>query len=173
MEATMKNLKLWLSAVVSIALLSHSTSKSTLAQASSGQQTCAPEITQASLATLNGWLQALFSGTAGEALPKYWSTDAKIELPSSLPYGGTYSAFDPKYGMAVMTAWDTQNISATPKLDAACDKVFLQSRWNATAKKTGIKVDTPLLEVFTVQNGKIVHDQLYFFDLKVMLDALK
>jgi uncharacterized protein len=125
-----------------------------------------------SLAVLQGWTEALLGGRAPMVHAEYWATDAVVSVPKCLPYGGDY-AMDRmmEYGGAVMSNWDIA--PAPPSLYAAGDKVFLMGRWTGKARKTGKAVDMALLEIFTVRDGKIVHDEFYFEDTAALLAALE
>ncbi len=125
-----------------------------------------------SLAVLKGWTEALLGGRAPMEHANFWAPDAVVSVPKCLPYGGDYTMdriMD--YGMAVMSNWDVK--PAPPSLYASGNKVFLVGRWTGTAKKTGKAVDMPLLEIFTVRDGKIIHDEFFFEDTSALIAALK
>jgi ketosteroid isomerase-like protein len=125
-----------------------------------------------SLAVLQGWTAALLSGRAPMEHNNYWAPDAVVLVPKWLPYGGDYGMDRiMEYGMAMMSTWDVK--PSAPDLYGCGDKVFLRGRWTGTAKKTGKAVDMALLEIFTVRDGKIVHDEFFFEDSAALLAALE
>jgi uncharacterized protein len=126
----------------------------------------------ASLAVLKSWTEALLSGRAPQEHANHWAPDAIVSVPKFLPYGGDYGMDQlMDYGMAMMSTWDVT--PAAPDLYGVADKVFLRGRWTGTARATGKPVDMALLEIFTVREGKIVHDEFFFEDGAALLEALK
>ncbi len=126
----------------------------------------------ASLAVLQGWIGALMSGRAAEVESDYWDDNAVVSIPTSLPYGGEYTRDRfPEYRAAMMGAWDVR--PGPPALYGVGDKVFLLGNWTGKGRSTGKPVDTPLIEMFTIANGKIVRDDFYFFDGGAVVEALK
>jgi ketosteroid isomerase-like protein len=125
-----------------------------------------------SLAVMQGWIGALMSGKAQEMEDQFWASDAVVSLPKSLPYGGDYTRdrMD-EYRRAMFGTWEVR--PSPPSLYAVADKVFLNGRWTGKARATGKSVDMPILEIFTIKNGKIVHDQFFFSDTVALLEALK
>jgi ketosteroid isomerase-like protein len=136
------------------------------------ETTCDPVIEQANLETFQNYLRDLTTLMGNFDRTLYWSNEATLNIPAALPYGGEYT-FDkfPEYERALMETWQL-SMGQPPMLYASCDKVFLQGFWDATAKATGEKVSTPILEVFTFQDGKIVNDTFFFFDLQDVVQAL-
>ncbi|MGL4611341.1 MAG: nuclear transport factor 2 family protein [Trueperaceae bacterium] len=132
-----------------------------------------PFLEKQNLNVMNAYLEALTSGQPFDRA-LYWDTNATLDIPASLPYGGTYtfSQFG-DYEAKLFSTWQLSQDLPEPQLFASCDKVFLSGVWGATAIATGETVNEPLLEIFTLKNGKIVNDTFFFFDLKVVLDALE
>jgi uncharacterized protein len=125
-----------------------------------------------SLAVLQGWIEALLAGRAPMVHADYWALDAVVCVPQCLPYGGDYTMDRVmEYGGAVMSNWDVA--PAPPSLYASGNKVFLVGRWTGQARKTGKPVDMPLLEIFTVRDGKIIRDEFFFEDTAALLAALE
>jgi uncharacterized protein len=125
-----------------------------------------------SLAVMQGWIQALMSGKAAEVENDFWSEDAIVSVPKCLPYGGDYTRDKMgDYRKAMFGAWEVR--PAPPSLYAAGDKVFLLGTWTGKARATGKPVDMKLLEIFTIKNGKIVHDEFFFEDTGALVEALK
>jgi uncharacterized protein len=124
-----------------------------------------------SLAVMQGWIGALMSGKAAEVENDFWSDDAVVSVPKCLPYGGDYTRDRMgDYRKAMMGEWDV--MPRPPQLYAAADKVFLIGNWTGKARATGKPVDMPLLEIFTIRDGKIVHDEFFFGDTAALLEAL-
>ncbi|MGW4528750.1 nuclear transport factor 2 family protein [Amycolatopsis sp. NPDC004378] len=133
---------------------------------------CSERQKQANLVVVQAWQDALLSGKSEEGIKNYWSSGGTVKVPSSLPYGGTYTVDHlGDYGAAISAAWDTSKLGATT-LHADCDVVYADARWNVTAKSTGTAVDQPLTEKFSVSGGKITGDILYYFDTAELVKAL-
>lgn len=136
-------------------------------------ETCDVSVTHHSLEVVTAWLKFLTGGNGAPSFADYWHENSVVILPEALPYGGRYSlAEQAAYGRAIQEHWDLSNVNASPTLHGACNNVFLEGCWSATARATGIKIDTPLLEIFTLQGDKIIQDELFFFDLAEVLEAL-
>jgi ketosteroid isomerase-like protein len=124
-----------------------------------------------SLAVFKGWLNAAMSGKAMEAKPQYWTDDAVISLPASLPFGGVYPHNNAgEYHAKMRELLDVQ--PGPPQLFGAGDKVFLLGALVGTAKQTGKPINASLIEVFTIRDGKIARDDFYFQDTAAFLEAL-
>jgi hypothetical protein len=106
---------------------------------------CDPKVEQANLTVFQSYLKDLTTLMGQFDRTLYWSTDATLDIPAALP----------------------------PTLYASCDKVFLQGSWDATATATGKKVSQPILEVFTFEDGKIINDTFFFFDVQEIVKVLE
>jgi ketosteroid isomerase-like protein len=124
-----------------------------------------------SLAVLKGWLDAAMSGKAMEAKHQFWTEDAIVSLPASLPFGGDYP--HDRVGEYHAKMRDLLDVRPTaPQLFGSGDKVFLMGALTGTAKQTGKPINATLIEVFTIRDGKIARDDFYFHDTAAMVDAL-
>jgi ketosteroid isomerase-like protein len=132
---------------------------------------CAPEVRQANETLVRGWVTALVGGKAMEQAATFWSPDATVTLPASLPNGGTQK--QQTYGASVVNLWNVTPDTALPRITGSCTGAYLEGRWKATARATGKAVDQPLIEVFSVKDNKIVNDTLYFFDVAALSAALR
>jgi hypothetical protein len=139
---------------------------------SMNQPDCDPAVEQTNLEVFQNYLRDLTTSMGQFDRTLYWSSEATLNIPAALPYGGEYS-FDEfaTYERALMETWQLA-MGQPPMLYASCDKVFLQGSWDATAKATGKKVSTPILEVFTFESGKIINDTFFFFDVQEVVEAL-
>jgi ketosteroid isomerase-like protein len=134
---------------------------------------CDPKIEQANLTLFQSYLKDLTTLMGQFDRTLYWSTEATLTIPTALPYGGEYAFAEfSSYERALMQTWQL-SMGKPPKLYASCDKVFLEGSWDATATATGEKVSQPILEVFTFQEGKIVNDTFFFFDIQEIVNALE
>jgi hypothetical protein len=138
------------------------------------QPSCDPEVENANLEVFQAYLQDLTTAMGQFDKTLYWSTEATLDIPGALPYGGEYT-FDefPAYEKALMETWQLSPTMTPPELYAKCDKVFLYGTWDATANATGKKVSQPLLEVFTFEKGKIINDTFFFFDVQEIVETLE
>jgi uncharacterized protein len=125
-----------------------------------------------SLAVMQGWITALMSGKAAEVESDFWAENAEVHVPDCLPYGGVYTRdrFG-EYRANMFGAWEV--MPGPPSLYAAGDKVFLLGNWTGKARATGKPVDMPLIEIFTIKDGKIVKDEFFFGDTHALVEALK
>jgi ketosteroid isomerase-like protein len=138
------------------------------------ETTCDPKIEQANLTLFQAYLQDLTTSMGQFDRTLYWSSEATLDIPGALPYGGHYTfAKFPNYESALMKTWRFNATMKPPMLYATCDKVFLYGSWDATALATGKSVTQPLLEVFTFQEGKISNDTFFFFDVQEVVNALE
>lgn len=136
------------------------------------ETTCDPELEQANLAVFQNYLKDLTTSMGQFDRTLYWSSEATLNIPAALPYGGEYTFAEfPNYERALMETWQL-SMGKPPMLYPSCDKVFLQGSWDATAIATGKKVSQPILEVFTFKDGKIVNDTFFFFDVQEIVKAL-
>jgi ketosteroid isomerase-like protein len=134
---------------------------------------CDPKVEQANLTVFQSYLKDLTTLMGQFDRTLYWSTDATLDIPAALPYGGKYTFAEfPKYESALMQTWQL-SMGKPPTLYASCDKVFLQGSWDATATATGKKVSQPILEVFTFEDGKIINDTFFFFDVQEIVKVLE
>jgi ketosteroid isomerase-like protein len=141
------------------------------ALAQSGAADCAPQVRQANETLVRGWVTALVGGQAMEQAATFWSPNATVTLPASLPNGGTLS--QQTYGASVVNLWNVTPEATLPKITGSCTGAYLEGRWKATARATGKAVDQPLIEVFSVKDNRIVNDTLYFFDVAALNAALR
>jgi hypothetical protein len=98
--------------------------------------------------------------------------DMTATLPESLPYGGTIPVAEYVAAMAARWVPPAEPSETEPELTASCDRVFLQADLNLTAIATGIEIDVPVIEVFTIENGLVADFTPYYFDTQVLVDAL-
>ncbi|MEE8603553.1 nuclear transport factor 2 family protein [Euzebya tangerina] len=121
------------------------------------------------LRVMEEWVDNLVTGGDNSA---FKSPDMTVTTPAALPYGGTIP--DAEYGEALARYWGPPPTppEGEPTLFADADRVFLQGTFAATGQPTGLAVEVPLVEVFTLARGLVTNDTLYFLDLDVILAAL-
>ncbi len=139
---------------------------------SMNQADCDPTTEEANLELFQNYLRDLTTSMGQFDRTLYWSREATLNIPAALPYGGEYTFAEfPNYERALMEIWQL-SMSKPPALYPSCDKIFLQGSWDATAIATGKKVSQPILEVFTFEEGKIVNDTFFFFDVQEVVKVL-
>jgi uncharacterized protein len=124
-----------------------------------------------SLAVMQGWIDALMSGNGVAKQADFWHSDAVVSLPTSLPFGGDYPLSEvSKYHHALRDLIDGR--PSPPQLYGAGDKVFLMGRLTGSARKSGLPIDVPMIEIFTIRDGKIARDDFYFHDTAEFIAAV-
>lgn len=121
------------------------------------------------LCIMERYIENLTSGN-GAANAQFKSPDMTVTTPDPLPYGGTIP--DAEYGPQLFRYWSPLPPTSEPELFSARDRVFLLGNFAATGVATGIEIDAPLVEAFTLVDRLIVNDTIYFFDLTRVLDAV-
>src|SRR5262245_25193283 len=86
--------------------------------------------------------------------------DLSFEGPSSIPWTGQYSSRDGWVKFFQTLAENMEEIALQMTLFAAQgDNVVMTGRYQARVKKTGQRIDTPLVHLWTVRNGKVIRCQ--------------
>ena len=121
-------------------------------------------------------VQAYFEAAGKQEAAALFATltqDATITVPTSLPYGGTYTGSSGfTQAMAgFAAAWEN---SETTDLTLIADGavVVALSRMTATARTSGRLIDTRIAEVFHLKDGKITQVQPYYQDTAALREAL-
>jgi len=91
----------------------------------------------------------------------------------SLPYTGTFRGRDAIKAASkhVLSYWSDLSY----KVEAIADSdefVMAYGRFRGTSKKTGKKLDIPLVEVWHIRDGKVLMINPVYSDTKLMLDVL-
>jgi uncharacterized protein len=124
-----------------------------------------------SLAVMQAWIEALMSGQGATRQDEFWHSDAVVSLPKSLPFGGDYPLSDvSKYHHGMRALIDGR--PSPPQLYGAGDKVFLMGHLTGKAIKSGLPIDVPLIEIFTIRDGKIARDDFYYQDTAAFIAAV-
>jgi uncharacterized protein len=124
-----------------------------------------------SLAVMQGWIAALMAGQGRDRQAEFWHADAVVSLPASLPYGGDYPlSRAAEYHGAMHKLIDGR--PSPPQLFAAGDKVFLIGNLGGSARKSGAAIEVPLIEIFTIRDGKIARDDFFYRDTAAFIAAV-
>ena len=109
-----------------------------------------------------------------EALKQYLHPDVRVNEAESLPYGGVYVGIDQ------MVALNARVFSFWTDFSITVKHVFGEGEWvtaltemQGKARTTGLAFKMPLSEVFRVKDGKIVEITPYYFDTKLLCDAMQ
>ena len=83
--------------------------------------------------------------------------DLSYEAPASIPWAGQFRGSDgwTKFFQAIGGALDAITLTMEP-FAAQGEHVAVAGRYQATVRKTGKRIDSPLVHLWTVRNGKIV-----------------
>ena len=123
-----------------------------------------------------GIVQAYFDAAHRDeaALLATVATDAVIDVPPSLPYGGLHRGHD-GFRRALAGFGRTWADVQTHDLSFAIagETVVALSRMTARAAATGRTFETRVAETFRVSSGRLVEVRPYYFDTASMLAALR
>jgi uncharacterized protein len=75
--------------------------------------------------------------------------------PESVPYFGNFTGRIPDFFKAIGES-TTGGSVAVDQYIAAGDSVVTQGTYRATARSTGVKIDSPIAHIFVVRDGKVV-----------------
>ncbi len=99
--------------------------------------------------------------------------DCVIYEPESLPYGGEWRGHDGFEAWMKQFAGEWSSLEVKDSVFYALDKViFSQSHVYATARKTGLDADWPLLQLIRFREGKILEIRPFHWDTADILPAL-
>ena len=92
----------------------------------------------------------------------------EFSWPPSLPYGGTVAASAP--GPGWFEAWTplqpTEVERALSPLVVAAAKDVVVVRWHQRVRNAaGDTIDTPVLAAYTIEDGRLRHAEMFYFDL--------
>lgn len=94
--------------------------------------------------------------------------------PESLPYGGTYRGpqdVGERYFGGFMTHVEDFRLEADEMIDAG-DRVAVVGRLTGRARETGASFETPSLQLWTVDGGRVT-SLVYMIDTAKVLGALR
>ena len=92
----------------------------------------------------------------------------EFSWPPSLPYGGTVAASAPEPGW--LETWDPLQPTEveramSPQIVAAATNVLIV-RWHQRGRNpAGDTIDTPVLSSYTIEDGRLKHAEMFYFDL--------
>lgn len=102
--------------------------------------------------------------------------DVEFLWPPSLPYGGTSRGLTPA-GPTWRTTWDPlQPTEAERRLDprvVAAGETEVVVLWRQRGiSPSGIRIDTPVLGLYQLCEGKLARAQMFYFDTETVIDFL-
>lgn len=126
-------------------------------------------------------IRNLFKGVEKRDLEVYTATchpEVVIREPESLPYGGEYRGLDgvERHAVSWLRTWgqlqpgDERKLSAT--FHDAGDTVIARWRLSARAPGTEKKLDTPMVGVYRLRDGKLIEAQMFYADTAAVLRYL-
>lgn len=108
-----------------------------------------------------------------EGLKRYLHPEVRVYEAESLPYGGV------RVGIDQMVALNEEVFKFWTDFSVTIKHIFGEGEWvtaltemQGRARTTGIAFKIPLSEVFRVVDGKIIEITPYYFDTKLLCDAL-
>jgi uncharacterized protein len=99
--------------------------------------------------------------------------DIVVHEAPSLPYPGDHRGIDGflKLAEAFNRVWEIKSPLDLAFLDAGEDKVVVLVKFDAEARATGKPLTLRLVEVYTVQGGKIADLDVYYRDTAAIVEA--
>ncbi len=100
--------------------------------------------------------------------------DAVLIEPESLPYAGRWEGLEAwrRFGTLFQSIWRPEVVGPV-ELFPNGDRVAARFVMRLASQATGRVVDMPLMEVFTVRDGRIAALEVFYADTAQMLDALR
>jgi uncharacterized protein len=74
--------------------------------------------------------------------------------PASVPYFGDFTGRITEFFEAIEQSTTDGNVAVHRYMEAG-ENVITEARWTATVKATGVRIDAPIVHVFTVRAGKV------------------
>jgi len=107
-----------------------------------------------------------------ERLEELTHEDCVVTEPESLPYGGEYTGETvfPDIFADIAQAWDEFDFEGPDIWDAG-EKVFVL--WEVEAGSAGETVEQPLLEMYEIEDGKVIQADIFYQDTAAMVEALE
>ena len=102
--------------------------------------------------------------------------DVEFQWPPSLPYGGTRRGLNPE-GPTWGKTWDALQPTAaernlSPRLIAASETEVVVHWQQRGLTSAGDRIDTPVLGLYRLQDGKLARAQMFYFDPAAVLSFL-
>jgi ketosteroid isomerase-like protein len=113
------------------------------------------------------------NGLAGryDIIRQYIADDYECHLPAGLPYGGEYQGWDGYTQVFTKIVDFFSDVAFGPNQFLPDDeKVVVLSRVKGTLRKSGKKIDMPLIEVWRLRKEMITSITAYYFDTKMICD---
>ena len=130
-------------------------------------------MTMSSTEVVRKLFESAFAGDF-EGLKQYLHPDVRVNEAESLPYGGVYVGIDQMVALNahVFSFWTDFSITVK-QLFGEGEWVTALTEMQGKARTTGLAFKMPLSEVFRVKDGKIVEITPYYFDTKLLCDAMQ
>jgi uncharacterized protein len=74
--------------------------------------------------------------------------------PSSVPYFGDFTGRITEFFEAIGQSTTNGNVAVHRYMEAG-ENVITEARWTATVKASGVRIDAPVVHVFTLRGGKV------------------
>jgi len=108
-----------------------------------------------------------------EAIRAILHPDVVFYASPTIPHGGTYRGYDAFFKMCEQFR-DLWDISAGVELryvDGGSDTVLTLAKWTGVSKLTGKAVPVDMVEVLTIEDGRIKELRAYYEDTVALSDA--
>jgi uncharacterized protein len=103
--------------------------------------------------------------------------DVEFHWPPSLPYGGTWRGLQID-GPTWTSTWDSLQPTASerrmdPRVVAATNAEVVVLWWQRGKNPSGDRIDTPVLALYQLRDGKLARAQMFYFDTAAVLSFLE
>lgn len=108
----------------------------------------------------------------------------EFHWPPSLPYGGTFRVFEARTdagrmlrrsrrGFGFTDTWDARqptdaDRAMNPRVVAASEHEVVVLWRQKGVSRTGLRLDTPVLGLYEVRDGKLARAQMFYFDTEAV-----
>jgi ketosteroid isomerase-like protein len=99
-----------------------------------------------------------------------------VNEPPSLPYGGQYSGPNAvvRHAQGYLATWNDRQEADDRRLDpeiiAQGEHVAVMWRQRGHDRSTGRSIDSPVVSLYRLANGKVVEARMFHFDTAQLLD---
>lgn len=120
--------------------------------------------TRDNLEAIRRFYPAIMAGDV-DTMRAFMAPDCVFYEPESLPYGGAYRGPDGFLGLMQVLGdyWETMDPQDF-RVSGSGNLVTAHFRFIAVSKKTGLTLDTPLIEVWDMEGGRGKVGRVFYYD---------